>query len=65
MMRPRMTRPRIKPPMFIACVMIGNVGSVVVAGGSRFPIKAAADEATRRGGRADDDLQWRLAWQSV
>jgi len=23
----------------------GNVGSVVVAGGSRFPIKAAADEA--------------------
>ena len=25
--------------------MIGNVGSVVLAGGSRFPIKAAADEA--------------------
>jgi len=31
--------------MFTACVMSGNVGSVVLAGGSRLPIKAAADEA--------------------
>ena len=31
--------------MLIACVMIGNTGSVVLAGGSRFPIKAAADGA--------------------
>ena len=45
MMRPRMTSPRMKPPMIMACVMSGNVGSVVLAGGSKFPIKAAADEA--------------------
>ena len=40
-----MTSPRVNPPIFTACVMSGHVGSVVLAGGSRFPIKAAADEA--------------------
>jgi hypothetical protein len=33
MMRPRMTRPKMKPPIFTACVMIGNVGSATPAGG--------------------------------
>jgi hypothetical protein len=45
MMRPRMTSPRMKPPMLMTCVMSSNIGSATVAGGSVFPIKAVADEA--------------------